>query len=473
MKQELLIALMISHARWWFRPPRRGTEMEHAALVMSKVNRRLLALESRLRIGGFKERLMAGLSIIAWFSMSLAWIVVFYPWALAMRLGSERAHSRTVLLVSHNSAREGAPLSLLTIVQGLNRDDFEPLLLTGAEGHLAQSARALGVPTFVVPLSRCLRERFSILLLGDIYRLVISFPFVLYLLAYFPIRLVHVNSLVTPDAAIAGKLLGVKTVWHFREPLPVPRWARFKVFILGRFADRIICNSNFSRQVVARHKISDAKLAMIYNCVPRRFFNPRWGGGAFRRSLRIDGSAFLVGCVGRLGREKGQDVLINAAATVARKRPNVFFVLVGSLEDTTFVRSLEETIEKEGLLGRVILTGTRNDVAEVMAGIDVHVTPSRCEETFGRVALEAMAAGALSVVSDKGGLPEVVENGHSGLVFQSEDAPALAELLDHAIRNPELREQLTRAGRERAREVFSCCQHIRRIEGIYRELLEA
>ena len=180
MEQELLIALMISHARWWFRPLRSGPEMDHAALVMSKVNRRLLALESRLRIGGFKERLMAGLSIIAWFSMSLAWIVVFYPWALAMRLRSARAHSRTVLLVSHNSAREGAPLSLLTIVQGLNRDDFDPLLLTGAEGHLAQSARALGVPTYVVPLSRCLRERFSILLLGDIYRLVISFPFVLY-----------------------------------------------------------------------------------------------------------------------------------------------------------------------------------------------------------------------------------------------------------------------------------------------------
>ena len=473
MEQELLIALMISHARWWFRPLRSGPEMDHAALVMSKVNRRLLALESRLRIGGFKERLMAGLSIIAWFSMSLAWIVVFYPWALAMRLRSERAHSRTVLLVSHNSAREGAPLSLLTIVQGLNRDDFDPLLLTGAEGHLAQSARALGVPTFVVPLSRCLRERFSILLLGDIYRLVISFPFVLYLLAYFPIRLVHINSLVTPDAALAGKLLGVKTVWHFREALPIPWWARFQAFILGRFADRIICNSDFSRQVVARHQVSDAKLAMIYNCVPQRYFAPRWGGGAFRRSLRIDASAFLVGCVGRLGRYKGQDVLIDAAATVARKHPNVFFVLVGSLKDTTFVRSLEETIEKEGLLGRVIFTGPRNDVAEVMAGIDVHVTPSRWEEPFGRVALEAMAAGALSVVSDKGGLPEVVENGHSGLVFQSEDAHALAELLDLAIRNPELREQLTSAGRERAREVFSCCKHIRRIEGIYRELLEA
>jgi glycosyltransferase involved in cell wall biosynthesis len=70
-------------------------------------------------------------------------------------------------------------------------------------------------------------------------------------------------------------------------------------------------------------------------------------------------------------------------------------------------------------------------------------------------------------------LPEVVENGHSGLVFQSEDAHALAESLDLAIRNPELREQLTSAGRERAREVFSCRKHIRRIEGIYRELLEA
>ncbi len=473
MKQELLIALMIRHARWWFRPPHCRPGGEHAALVMSKVNRRLGMLESKLRVGRFKERLMAGLSIIAWFSMSLAWIIVFYPWALAMRLKSERVHSRTILLVSHHSSQDGAPLSLLTIIQGLDRDDFDPLLLTGSEGYLAQSARALGVPTFVVPLSHCLGLRFSILLLRDIYRLVISFPFVLYLLAYFPIRLVHINSLVTPDAAFAGKLLGVKIVWHFREALSNPWWARVQIFILGRFADRIICNSNFSRQVVARHQVPDTKLAMHYNCVPQRYFNPRWGGGAFRRSLRIDASAFLVGCVGRLEKDKGQDVFINAAATVARKHPNVFFVLVGSRRDTAFVRSLEETIETEGLLGRVILTGTRNDVAEVMAGIDVHVTPSRWQEPFGRVALEAMAAGALSVVSDKGGLPEIVENGHSGLVFQSEDAHALAELLDLAIRNPELREQLTSAGRERAREVFSCCQHIRRIEGIYRELLEA
>ena len=473
MKRELLIALMIRHARWWFRPPDRGAGGEHAALVMSEVNRRLGRLESKLRAGGFKEKLMAGLSIIAWFSVSLAWIMAFYPWALAMRLRSERVHSRTILLVSHHSSQDGAPLSLLTIIQGLDRHDFDPILLTGSEGHLAQSARALGVPTFVVPLSHCLGLRFSILLLRDIYRLVISFPFVLYLLAYFPIRLVHINSLVTPDAALAGKLLGVKIVWHFREALSNPWWARFQIFIMGRFADRIVCNSNFSRQVVARHQVPDAKLAMYYNCVPRRYFSPRWGGGAFRRSLRIDASAVLVGCVGRLERDKGQDIFISAVAAVARKHPDVFFVLVGSLRDTTFVRSIEETIEKEGLLGRVILTGTRNDVAEVMAGIDIHVTPSRWEEPFGRVALEAMAAGALSVVSDRGGLPEIVENGHSGLVYQSEDAHALAELLDLTIGNPKLREQLTSAGRERAREVFSCRNHVRRIEGIYRQLLDA
>lgn len=467
------LVTLLSGVGLWLRAPTGESDLSFAAGEMSEVNRRLNALEDRVRSAHLASKLGAGLSILVWLGASLFWLLLMIPWALVVRSRRDRSSSKHVLLVSHESTVGGAPQSLLAIIQGMDRRAFNPVVLTGTEGPFAEQSRMFGVPTFVLPISQLLKQGQLQTLPREVYRFVISLPFVLYLLAYLPIRLVHINTLVTPDAAFASRLLRIPIVWHFRETLLIRWWEHVQILVLRVLAHRIVCNSRFSYGVVARHGVPEEKLRMVYNCVTEQYFRSRLEGQAFRRSLGVGSGDVLVGCVGRAALDKGQDILVKAASRVAKAHPGVVFVLVGAADESAFVGELREFIEAQGLRDRFHLTAPRVDIPEIMSGLDIHVTPSRWEETFGRVALEAMAGGALSIVSDRGGLPEVVQHGRSGLVFEGENVDALAQLLDQAIDDRDMRERLGRAGRQRAREVFGCKQHLQQIEGIYRELLDA
>ena len=255
----------------WFHPPNSESELTDAAGVMSEVNRQLNDLENRLRCAQLTSRLGAGITIILWLGASLLWLLLFIPWSMVVRFREDRSSSKNILLVSHESTVGGAPQSLLAIIQGIDRRTFDPIVLTGTEGPLAEQSRMLGIPTFVVPISRLLRQRQLQLLPREVYRFVISLPFVLYLLAYLPIRLVHINTLVTPDAAFASRLLRIPIVWHFRESLQISWWKPVQIFVMRALANRIVCNSQFSYAVVAQHGGSSEKLMTIYNCVTQQY----------------------------------------------------------------------------------------------------------------------------------------------------------------------------------------------------------
>jgi glycosyltransferase involved in cell wall biosynthesis len=195
----------------------------------------------------------------------------------------------------------------------------------------------------------------------------------------------------------------------------------------------------------------------------------------FVRPLRPPGPPTVV-FLGRLEHRKGTVELLQAVPRVLREVPGARFVLIGA--DRLHCpggRTHEEYLRDEfpgDIQKQVTLAGRlpQTDVDWWLQTADVFVAPSRYE-SFGLVFVEAMRWGTPVVGTTTGGIPEVIEDGRSGLLVPPESPADLAAALVRLLTNPGLRSRLGAAGRERVEAEFSAERMARRTESLYRELL--
>lgn len=168
----------------------------------------------------------------------------------------------------------------------------------------------------------------------------------------------------------------------------------------------------------------------------------------------------VVSYVGLLNERKAPDLLLAACELVLSRGAPPFAVRVigakhyGRAEDDDYTTALQDAASRLGRGGvQVTFSGflPRAALARELAESSIHVVPSRWEEPFSLAALEGMSAGAATVVSDRGGLPEAA--GEAAVVVPGEDVGALAEALGRLLEDAEARSDLARRGRERAVEM--------------------
>ncbi len=174
----------------------------------------------------------------------------------------------------------------------------------------------------------------------------------------------------------------------------------------------------------------------------------------------------MIGTVGNFTAKKDHATLLCAVARVAAEIPAVRLVLIGSgpLEDE--LRRLVTTL---GLDANIVFAGSRGDVPEVLPGFDVFALSSRFEG-LPIALLEAMATGLPCVATAVGGIPEVVTDGHDGLLVAPADPVVLAEALTTLLGDPARRETLGRNATRRAGD-FAVTGAVREIERVYAEAL--
>lgn len=181
-----------------------------------------------------------------------------------------------------------------------------------------------------------------------------------------------------------------------------------------------------------------------------------------------------VGYVGRLETVKGVETLVRAAAGIAAARVrdcdgecDVRFVIggAGSLEG-----ELREIAVAHGLTSRLEFLGPVVSTAATFTALDIVVVPS-LSEGFGIVAAEAMALGKPVIASRVGGLPEVVEDRITGVLVPPDDSAALALAIDEMIEDPEGRQAMGAAGRERVETEFTAHRMSQAYMALYAELL--
>ena len=168
--------------------------------------------------------------------------------------------------------------------------------------------------------------------------------------------------------------------------------------------------------------------------------------------LGIGESDKVVGILAALRPEKDHATFLRAARLVAERMPQSKFLIVG---EGRMRPEIERLIGRYGLGDRVVLTGARSDVPELLRAMDVFVLSSFSVECFPNALLEAMAAGRPAVCTAVGGVPEILEEPATGFLVPPHDPEALADRLVQILSDPVLAQQMGRAARARVESRYS------------------
>lgn len=248
------------------------------------------------------------------------------------------------------------------------------------------------------------------------------------------------------------------------ENVKVRLYHRLDRVLTGR-ADVIVSVSRelADRMVKPRHR---TKLAIIENAIERPL-GAQAARSVRRPSWRTQGS--VIGCIGRLSREKGQMLLLEAAGRLARQGARFTLVLAGDGPDRDL---LHEKADTEGVGGRVRFLGHVARADEIYANIDMLVLPSY-REGMPNVILEAMQWRLPIVATAVGAVPEMLVHGVSGLLVHPGDSIALARAMASMISDPDKAERMGRKAGETLYPRFSLERRVELFESLYSRVLEA
>ncbi|MEQ1832362.1 MAG: glycosyltransferase family 4 protein [Candidatus Eisenbacteria bacterium] len=338
---------------------------------------------------------------------------------------------------------------------------------TGVEGELLTESRLRGIPLVIEPrLVRRLSPWSDIVATYRLWRIMRGGRF----------DVVHTH---TSKAGVVGRVAawfaGVPVVvhtahgWGFTPLQPRP------LYWLYVWLERVCSSVSDIVVAVASTNRDDALALGIGRPEQYRLIRSGIELGCFRdvpisrtevrRSLGLPDDAFVVGSVGRLGDQKAPLDLLHAFAPVAAAHPEARLVFVG---DGPLRGQLEAAIAAEGLTGRVLLTGLRRDVPELLRAFDVFALASRWEG-LPRVFPQAMAAGLPIVATRVDGAPDAVIQGVNGWLVPVGDLVAMSARLSELAADPVLARRMGAAGLERVEE-FSAQAMVDALAGLYDEL---
>lgn len=246
-------------------------------------------------------------------------------------------------------------------------------------------------------------------------------------------------------------------------------WPRYVERAANRWVDFYIANSHAgARWLAERAHVPPAKIRTIHSGLDAETFMQA-AQGQIRPSLPIPPDTPLIVSVGNLRKVKDQQTLIHAAHQLYRQAHSFHLLLVGDGQRRTALEQLSRDLNMDNL---ITFMGRRADVSAILADADIKVLSSRSEGLPAAI-MEAMAAGLPVVATAVGGVPELVQDGLTGLLVPPDDAPALAEALATLLNDPSLRQQYGRAGQQHIITHFNLADKVAELEHTYRRLVKS
>jgi glycosyltransferase involved in cell wall biosynthesis len=275
-------------------------------------------------------------------------------------------------------------------------------------------------------------------------------------------------ELVGTRAAIALGVLGhrrpyvVSTIHSSRVRSPEDREQLRR---LTPHMDQLIAVSHAMERKIVEEGRATAPVRLIYNGVDLDRYGHQEPCCTLRDEYGMEPGSQIVGVVARLEPEKGHPTLLEAWPRVLQQVPDAYLLIVG---DGSRRAELEHLARQLRIAHRVVFTGQREDVPAVTAALDVAVLPSY-REAQGRAILEAMALSRPVVASNVGGIPEVIEDGVTGLLVPPHDTGALAAAITRLLTDHAYADTIARAGHDLVHDRFCIELMVREIEAIYDE----
>jgi len=381
-----------------------------------------------------------------------------------------------ILFISHSSTMFGAERSLLLLLKNIDRNRFEPIIILPRFGPLKEKIERLNIKTYEVksPWWVSGRKRnviWTILRLGYcIVREIISLSKLYKIIKKEKIDVIYTNTIVNFSGAIISCITQKPHIWHIREILPgnpdlhffLPYKVLFK--FISRFSNVVITNSCATADQF-QSIIPNEKIRVIYNAVDLNEFKNIL---SFPNINGVKTTDYIVAVIGSLQRRKAQDDAIKAIKIVKEIIPNIKLLIVGE-GSKKFKNYLKHLAFKLDVSDNVIFTGYRDDVPAILHRCNLLLVPS-WNEPFGRVVIEAMAAGIPVIGADSGGVKEIVKDGVNGYLVPPKDPIKIAEKIIYLFYHPMLAKKMGNEGRKIVKEKFSIQNYVKNIEKVICEV---
>lgn len=278
-------------------------------------------------------------------------------------------------------------------------------------------------------------------------------------------NIIHANDVMTArSASIASKICRVPLVCHIRFPLAAEasKWVFRRLPKPAAF----IFNSHALQTESGPHieqACPKSKQYVVHNAVDLQRFQPK-----MKQS-----ESYRVGILANLIPIKGHKDFLQMAHIIRKQVCDVDFSIIGEdIHNTGYKAELQKLSSDLGLNDSVHFLGHRNDIPELLPEMDVLVCPSHVEP-FGRCLIEAMACEKPVVASRVGGIPEVVDDGVTGVLVPAHSPQALADSVMNLYNDRKLADSMGKAGRRRVEKLFTPEAHTEAVLEVYETVLKS
>ena len=401
---------------------------------------------------------------------------------------------KKILYVENGIGYGGAIICLRHLVRHLDRNRFEPLVVTGRTSPdyqaIANEARWHYIPDRHfdnVSLRRRLAKQawlnkvpglhfISKQLLAradDLFNFLPFFLRLLWVAKCFRVDLIHANNepFCNRAALLVAKVLQIPCICHIRggdhEGSQLMQWTY-------SLPDHFISVSHWvAKSLQENLHIAANIISVVYDGIALEKLNIHADGTQFRDAYHVADDDFAVGLVGLLIPWKGQVLFLEAAKLLRSKIPCLKMLIIGGTPDDciAYEALLRQRVKDEQLTEMIIFTGHISSMETVYNGLDVVLSASIQPEPLGTVVIEAMAMGRPIIAPNHGGAAEMILHDEAGLLFDPGDIQSLANAIEKLCCSKSLRVKLGENARSVALKSFAVEDHVRHIQNIYQQLL--
>lgn len=355
----------------------------------------------------------------------------------------------------------GGETHILDLVKHINREKFEPVVLSFTDGQMMTELKNIGVDNFIIPSEKAFDfakwQKVKTLMKDE------------------AIDLVHIHGTrATSNIYWAAKNLKLPVIytihgWSFHnDQSAFVKKGRmlFEQWITAKTNCNISVSA--SNQKTGTDNISTFQSVVIHNGIDLEKFNPH---SEQRRNLRaelnIADDAIVISFIGRVTIQKDPVTLIKAFKKVVAAEPKAVLLLAGDgdLKEQAVTIAKESGIEKS-----VVFENFRSDVPDVLFSSDIYCLPSLWEG-FPIGLLEAMAMCKPVIATKVDGSNEIIQHNKNGVLIEQQNIQMLADSIISLINNKDLRNKLGEAARQTVIKDFDVCKMTRKIEDVYLNVL--
>lgn len=266
--------------------------------------------------------------------------------------------------------------------------------------------------------------------------------------------IIHTHASLS--ARIGGKMAGIGrciSTRHCAYPdTAVKKMLLHKRLLYELSTDLTVSTADFSTENLLRSGVKKEKIVTIKNGSRDQSEKVKDSTFSLHAALGIPKEKKIVGCVGRLEKIKGQDLILRAAREVLKFFADTHFLFIGTGSQINEYKKLAASL---GIDKSVTFTGYVSDPARYQKDFYINVISSRGTETSSLATSECMSLAVPSVVSSFGGNKEMVNHGRDGLIFNTDNIFSLSSAIMELLENEELHRSLSSGARKSYEEKFS------------------